>query len=56
VERGRPLLADKLILHDPGPSHDHAVSRPQGALLERLARAIGPRAIREIGTLEGVGG
>jgi predicted O-methyltransferase YrrM len=45
-------IADRL-LDDPGPAHDHAVSPPQGALLELLARAVGARAILEIGTLEG---
>jgi predicted O-methyltransferase YrrM len=46
-------IAEKLVREDPGPAHDHAVSPPQGALLELLARAIGARAILEIGTLEG---
>jgi predicted O-methyltransferase YrrM len=46
-------IAEKLIRDDPGPAHDHAVSPPQGALLELLARAIGARRILEIGTLEG---
>ena len=46
-------IAGKLIDDDPGPAHDHAVSPPQGALLELLARAIGARSILEIGTLEG---
>jgi predicted O-methyltransferase YrrM len=46
-------IADRLIRDDPGPAHDHAVSPPQGALLELLARAVGARAILEIGTLEG---
>ena len=46
-------IAGKLIRDDPGPAHDHAVSPPQGAMLELLARAIGARRILEIGTLEG---
>jgi predicted O-methyltransferase YrrM len=46
-------IAERLISDDPGPAHDHAVSPPQGALLELLARAIGARRILEIGTLEG---
>jgi predicted O-methyltransferase YrrM len=46
-------IAGKLVRDDPGPAHDHAVSPPQGALLELLARAIGARSILEIGTLEG---
>jgi predicted O-methyltransferase YrrM len=46
-------IAGKLIRDDPGPAHDHAVSPPQGALLELLARAVGARRILEIGTLEG---
>jgi predicted O-methyltransferase YrrM len=46
-------IADRLIRDDPAPAHDHAVSPPQGALLELLARAIGARRILEIGTLEG---
>jgi predicted O-methyltransferase YrrM len=46
-------IADRLIHDDPGAAHDAAVSPPQGALLEVLARAIGARAILEIGTLEG---
>ena len=46
-------IADKLVRDDPGPAHDHAVSPPQGALLELLARAVGARVILEIGTLEG---
>jgi predicted O-methyltransferase YrrM len=46
-------IADKLIREDASRAHDHAVSAPQGALLELLARAIGARAILEIGTLEG---
>jgi predicted O-methyltransferase YrrM len=46
-------IAGKLIRDDPGPAHDHAVSPPQGALLELLARAIGAQRILEIGTLEG---
>lgn len=45
-------IADRLV-DDLGPAHDHAVSPPQGALLELLARAIGARRILEIGTLEG---
>jgi predicted O-methyltransferase YrrM len=45
-------IAERL-LDDLGPAHDHAVSPPQGALLELLARAIGARSILEIGTLEG---
>ena len=45
-------IARKLI-PDGGPAHDHAVSPPQGALLELLARAVGARRILEIGTLEG---
>jgi predicted O-methyltransferase YrrM len=46
-------IADKLIREDVGAAHEHAVSPPQGALLELLARACGARAILEIGTLEG---
>ena len=46
-------IAGKLIREDPGPAHEHAVSPPQGALLELLARAVGARRILEIGTLEG---
>lgn len=46
-------ITDRLIRDDLGPAHDHAVSPPQGALLELLARACGARAILEIGTLEG---
>ena len=46
-------IAEKLIRDDFGAAHDHAVSPPQGALLELLARAIGARRILEIGTLEG---
>ena len=46
-------ITDRLIADDPGPAHDHAVSPPQGALLELLARACGARSILEIGTLEG---
>ena len=46
-------ITGKLIADDPGPAHDHAVSPPQGALLELLARAVGARRILEIGTLEG---
>ena len=46
-------IAEKLIRDDPGPAHDHAVSPPQGALLELLARAIGASRILEIGTLGG---
>jgi predicted O-methyltransferase YrrM len=46
-------LAGKLIRDHAGAAHDHAVSPLQGALLELLARAIGARAILEIGTLEG---
>jgi predicted O-methyltransferase YrrM len=46
-------IAGKLIRDDAGAAHDHAVSPLQGALLELLARAIGARAILEIGTLEG---
>jgi predicted O-methyltransferase YrrM len=47
-------IADRLIEDvGPGRPHDHAVSPPQGALLELLARAIGARRILEIGTLEG---
>jgi len=46
-------IADRLIRDDPGPAHDHAVSPPQGALLELLARAVGARRILEIGTLDG---
>jgi predicted O-methyltransferase YrrM len=46
-------IAERLIPDDPGPAHDHAVSPPQGALLELLARAIRAARILEIGTLEG---
>jgi predicted O-methyltransferase YrrM len=46
-------IAGKLIADEPGPTHEHAISAPQGALLELLARAVGARAILEIGTLEG---
>ena len=46
-------IAEKLIRDDPGEAHDHAVSPPQGALLELLARLVGARSILEIGTLAG---
>jgi predicted O-methyltransferase YrrM len=46
-------IAEKLVRDDSGAAHEHAVSPPQGALLELLARAIGARRILEIGTLEG---
>jgi predicted O-methyltransferase YrrM len=49
-------IAGKLIRDGVGGdvfAHDHAVSPPQGALLELLARAAGARRILEIGTLEG---
>jgi predicted O-methyltransferase YrrM len=50
-------VAERLLGDDPAidrgglPPHD--VSAPQGALLELLARAVGARAILEIGTLAG---
>jgi predicted O-methyltransferase YrrM len=49
-------IEEKLIRDGVGGdkfTHDHAVSPPQGALLELLARAIGARRILEIGTLGG---
>ena len=46
------LLGDApVIAHGDLPRHE--VSPPQGALLELLARAVGARAILEIGTLAG---
>jgi len=38
---------------DRGDLPPHEVSAPQGALLELLARAVGARAILELGTLAG---
>src|SRR5215213_2385120 len=50
-------ITDRIIRDDPvvarGELPPHDVSAPQGALLELLARAIGARAILEIGTLAG---
>jgi predicted O-methyltransferase YrrM len=46
------LLGDAPAI-DRGDLPPHEVSPPQGALLELLARAVGARAILEIGTLAG---
>ena len=50
-------IAERLVRDDPVTRTDglppHAVTAPQGALLEPLARAIGARRILEIGTLGG---